>query len=130
MKNSTKIIVLWNVILFGFIFHSLIEMMPLFFGVNIAIPEATGNMPSSMAWMSLIFYIVPMLCIAGMLYVTSSWFKILNLILSSIFVLMNAWHLIEHIMEGGSAIQPILLSFILLVSILLFVASLNWKKEK
>ncbi len=60
MKNRAKIIVSRRIILLGVIFHSLIEMMSLFLGQNIAMPRIT--------WMMLLFFIFPIVCITGDLH--------------------------------------------------------------
>ena len=129
MKNSTKIIALWGIILIGLIFHSLIEMTPLFFGASIAIPDATGTMPASLGWFSLVFYLIPMICIVEILYLSSAWVKISNLAVSALFLLLNTVHFVEDGIIGQNIIQAILLLFVLFSSVLLFVASWKWEKE-
>jgi hypothetical protein len=130
MKNSTKIMVLWEIILLGLIFHSLLEMTPLFFGANIAEPGSTGNMPAAMTWFCLCFYLIPMLSIVAVLYLSCRWVKITNFVVSILFLLMDAVHFITDGIIGRNPVQCILLLFILLVSVLLFIASLGWMREK
>jgi hypothetical protein len=129
MKNSIKIIALWGITLAGLAFHSLIEITPLFFGASVVIPDATGTMPASMGWMSLILYLIPMICIVGVLYLSSAWTKITNLVISAFFLLLNAVHFVEDGIIGHNMIQAILLLFVLFSSVLLFVASWKWEKE-
>ena len=129
MKNQAKIIVLWGIILIGLIIHALIEMMPLFFGQSIAMPDATGTMPDQMAWMMLLFFLLPMVCIVGVLFCSSNWIKITNLLLAALFMLLNLVHFISDGLIAGSALQSVLLIFVLFSSVLLFIASLRWKKE-
>ncbi|MGV8092660.1 MAG: hypothetical protein AB2L24_12455 [Mangrovibacterium sp.] len=127
MKNSTKIIVLWGLLLLGLTFHSLLEMMPLFFGADISMPGSDGSMPGSMAWMCLVLYLIPMLCMMATLYLSSAWYKVTNLVLAALFTVINAFHLIEEI---GWSEQLVLLTFVLFVSVLLTIASYRWLRGK
>jgi len=61
MKSQTKIIVLWSLILFKLVFHSLIELIPLFSETSILMPETTSKIVESMPWISLIIYLIPMI---------------------------------------------------------------------
>lgn len=127
MSNPFKIIILWSLILLGFIFHSLLATMPLFFGESITTPDATGTMPEWMNWMALAIYMIPMLMITVTLYTAAKWHTVTNLILAVLFVGINAMHLFEEF--GNSGIQTVLLSFILILSLLLILSSYRWFRE-
>ena len=130
MTNRLKVIVLWTIFLFGMVFHSLIAMMPLFFGESVAIPDATGAVPVSMMWMSLAFYLLPMIFITTTLFIETSWYKITNFVFSVLFSLMNIFHLFEHFSQASvDFVQVALLTFVLIASILLNIAAFKWMKE-
>jgi uncharacterized membrane protein YjdF len=130
MTNKLKVIVLWTVFLFGMAFHSLIALTPIFFGASVAIPDATGAVPGFMMWMSLAFYLLPMIFITAALFLESSRYKITNFVFTLLFSLMNVFHLFEHFLQAPvDFVQIALLTFVLIASILLNVASFRWMKE-
>lgn len=128
MNNQLRVIVLWGLFLLGLTFHSLLEFMPLFFGVNIAMSGATGSMPGWMNWVFLSFYLIPMICITIALFISSKWYKIINLIFAALFTFFNVYHLVEHTSEG-MGVQPVLLTYIFIASVLLTLVSYRWLKE-
>ena len=129
MTNKLKITILWGVFLLGMIFHSLLAIMPIFFGADVAMPDATGSVPASMMWMSLLIYLLPMLLIVLILFTEKKWFKITNFGFSILVTLMNIFHLIGHI-TGISVqlFQVVLLTFVLVSGILLNIVSYKWIK--
>lgn len=46
--NTSKISLLWVVIMVGFAMHMLADLLLLFWGADIAIPGATGEAPTGM----------------------------------------------------------------------------------
>jgi hypothetical protein len=128
MKNSSKIIVLWSTIVLGLFVHCIIELMPLFFGADIAMPDASGVMPAWMNWMFLSFYLIPMICMVLVALVSATWFKIVNFILAILYALFNVFHLVEHLQEGFG-VQAVLLICILIFSVLLTLKSWAWWKK-
>ena len=131
MTNRQKIITLWTVFIFGMVFHSLLAMMPLFFGADIAMPNATGSVPCSMMWMSLLIYLLPIILIVLILFTEKKWFKITNFGFSILITLMNIFHIIEHISETSvQMVQVVLLTFVLISGILLNIVSYKWMKEE
>ncbi len=131
LENRLKVILLWIVFLFGMMAHSQLAVMPVFFGVDVAMPEATGSMPASMKWMYLFFYLVPMLLVVGAMLSDAKWFRITNLLLSGVFGLMNAFHLYEHFLETPKdMVQVVLLSCVFVFSIYQCVVSSKWVKQE
>lgn len=130
MTNRAKIISLWIIFLFGMAFHSLLAVMPLFFGASVTMPDATGAVPASMMWMSLILYLIPMIFITATLFLESSCYKITNFVLTLLFTVMNIFHLTAH--AGMSPVDPcqiVLLTFVLIFGIILNIVSYRWVKE-
>ncbi len=128
MTTQSKIIVLWGLFLLGMVFHSLIGLMPLFFGESVAIAESTGKMPDSMAYMSLTFYLLPMVCIIVSLYTASQWHRVMNLIVATGFASASIFHLVAEVSSG--VVQVILLTFVFIVTAILAWTSYNWVREK
>ena len=131
MTNRQKIITLWTVFLFGMVFHSLLAMMPLFFGASIAMQDAMGECPPSMMWMSLLIYLLPMILIVLILSTEEKWYKITNFTFSILFTLMNIFHIVGHLSETPvKSVQVVLLTFVLISGILLNIVSYKWMKEE
>ena len=130
LENRLKVILLWIVLLFGIMAHSQLAVMPVFFGVDVCMPEATGSMPASMKWMCLLFYLVPMLLIVGAMLSDAKWFRITNLVLSGLFGLMNAFHLYEHLLETPKDMaQVVLLGCVFVFSMYQCLVSFRWVKQ-
>lgn len=111
------------------VFHSLLAMMPLFFGASIAMPGSMGECQPSIMWMSLLIYLLPMLLIVLILFTEKKWFKIINFGFSILFTLMNIFHVIGHISEiPVQMVQVVLLTFVLISGILLNIVSYKWIK--
>ena len=130
MTNRVKIVSLWIIFLFGMAFHSLLAVMPIFFGADVAIPDTTGVVPAGMMWMSLFFYLIPMIIMVIVLFIEAKWNKVTNFVLTLVFTLMNMFHLTEH--ASTSLVDPrqiVLLTFVLIFGIILNIVSYRWLKE-
>jgi hypothetical protein len=123
-----KIIVLWVTILLGLNLHCIIELIPLFYGADIALPEAPGAMPAGIGWMFLLSYLIPMVCMVLVALISAGWFKITNLMIAALYTLFNLFHFVAHLKEGFG-VQTVLLVSILAFSILLTLKSRDWWKE-
>jgi len=127
MTKHNKIIILWQLYLFGMVFHTLISLMPIFFGASVAIESATGVMPESIGWKLLVFLVLPMICITVSLFTNAKWHRLSNLVVAALFTLASLMHLIN---DGGSSIfQAILLSYVLVVTVLLTWVSYSRFRE-
>ncbi len=132
MSNRTKIVMLWTAFLFGMIFHSLLAMMPLFWGQSVAMTQEqiAAHPITPMMWVVLFFYLVPMIFIVITSLTEAKWNRIANFVFSILFTLMNIWHLIGH--AGESPVdgrQILLLTFVLISGIILNIVSYRWIKE-
>ena len=129
--NREKIVVLWVVFFLGMTTHSLLAIIPIFFGVDVAMPDSTGVVPAPMMWMMLFFWLLPMIIIVGTLITEVNWFRTTNFVISLLFTLFNIWHPIGHLKE--SPVDPrqiVLLIFVLAFGILLNIVSFKWMKEE
>jgi hypothetical protein len=132
MSNRTKISVLWAIFLFGMIFHTLLAIMPVFWGqsVTMAQEQIDTHSLTPMMWMMLFFFLVPMIIIALTLFIETKWHKITNFIFTLLFTLFNIWHLMGHAGETPIDLrQIVLLTFVLISGILLNIVSYKWIKE-
>lgn len=132
MTNKLKITVLWSVFFFGMVSHTLLAMMPIFWGQSIAMSDELieKNPLNSSLWMTLFFYLIPMIIIVVTIFNEKNWYKITNFVLSILVTIINIWHLIGH--AGESTVdsrQIVLLTFVLFFGILLNIVSFKWIKE-
>ncbi|HBK33381.1 MAG TPA: hypothetical protein DEF88_10330 [Porphyromonadaceae bacterium] len=111
----------------GLIIHAFIDMLPLFYGVDIAVPGAPGVLSASSQWMFFVFYFIPMLLMLGGIYLSSRWYKIINLVFACLAAIVNIVHLCTDFAHDAG-IQALLLTFVLFVSGLLVFASYRWYK--
>ena len=117
MNRVSKVSFMWVVIMVGFAMHMLADMLPAFWGVNIAMPDATGEAPVGMLifMMSLSFFI-PMCGLLCMQYRRCKAMLTINLVLAGIMMVFNIFHASELIAEEpeliveeldrGAALEP------------------------
>lgn len=127
MTTTNKIVVLWMLILIGYILHSQFYLSGLFYGVDIKLKEATGKEPLSSHIMHVIFDILPMMIIVFSMYFTCRLYRIILLILTALFLIANGAHFIETIKEDADNIsQATLTGYILVLNILLVREVFKW----
>lgn len=129
MENSTgKITILWVVIMVGFAMHMLADLIPLFWGTNIAIPDATGEAPTGMLiFMVGLSFFIPMCGLLCMQYRNSKTMRVINLMLAAIMMLFNFFHVSELFTEFNP-VQLLILPVMTIVGVYLFIFSLHLMK--
>ena len=124
MERSTRMVFLWLTIMVGYCVHTLIDLLPVFFGGNVAIPGSEGVVPGGMyAFTGMIMFLLP---VAGILLasygVTRPW-RVVHLVLSALVLLANNFRLgdlVRTFLFGWSNWeQCMVLPVILLVNVLL-----------
>lgn len=91
MELRNKIIVLWLITMLGFLSHSLMELLPLFWGVDVTV-SATGEIPQAMFLMMAVFcYLLPVCGIACLFFKHKGWL-IANAVLACFIGLFNVIH--------------------------------------
>lgn len=126
MMQTTKIALLWIAIMCGYAFHTLADIMPIFWSGDIAI-TTDGNTPIGMVtFIMVICYLIPVCGILLQVLSYSKWCMVLNTVLSLLSLLFNILHSAELI--DFNLIQLPILPVILIVNIILCVIS--WKAMK
>ena len=128
MNRVSKVSFMWVVIMVGFAMHMLADMLPAFWGVNIAMPDATGEPPVGMLifMMSLSFFI-PMCGLLCMQYRRCKAMLTINLVLAGIMMVFNIFHASELIAEFNP-VQLLIHPVMVVAGIYLFTFSLREKK--
>lgn len=130
MNNLQKIIVLWLLFVVCMIFHFNYHVGELFYGIDIKRPNANGIVPMSAAIVRFVFEILPMMFITFLMFIEKAWLRIFNFSVSILYTLANFAHLFQELRSEKPDLSQInLLSFVLVASLLLNLASWKWWKE-
>ncbi len=120
MKQHSRVIILWLLLIVGMILHFNYHIGGLVYGLNVTQKNANGAVPSSVVWIRNIFYHMPMIWIICLLYCTRRWILILFLLISIAYLLSNAVHLAAELTNGQNDLSQVcLLAVVLLVSAIL-----------
>lgn len=129
-SKISKVSLIWVIIMVGFATHMLADMLPAFWGVNIAMPDATGEVPvGMMLFMIGMAFFVPMCGLLCMNFRSCKAMRIINLVLASVMMLFNIFHASELLMEF-SPVQLLIHPVMVALGIFLFVYSLRLMKQK
>ena len=131
MENKiSKVSLLWVIIMVGFMAHIAADILPAFWGANIAMPDSTGEASTGMIMfmMSMAFF-VPMCGLLCMNYRKFKVMRVINLVLATVMMLFNFFHTSELFMEFNP-VQLIILLAMAVLGVYLFVYSLRMVKEK
>ena len=126
----SKVSLIWVIIMVGFAMHMLADMLPAFWGANIAMPDATGEAPTGMMlFMIGMAFFVPMCGLLCMNYRNCKAMRVINLVLACIMMLFNIFHATELLMEF-SPVQLLIHPVMMVLGVYLFIYSLRLVKRK
>ena len=126
----SKVSLLWVIIMVGFAMHMLADMLPAFWGANIAMPDATGETPMGMLlFMIGMAFFIPMCGLLCMNYRSCKAMRVINLMLAMLMMLFNLFHATELISEF-SPVQLLIHPVMVTLGIYLFIYSLRLLKQK
>lgn len=127
--SKFKIAVLWVAVMCGLTLHSLADLLPLFWNVNITM-DTSGVVPDGLlAFMMIVSYLIPIAGILCTSYGNKRPWLMINGILAVIMLLFNIFHLSELFMDFNVTQLP-LLPVILVVSMFLCRESWNLAKKR
>ena len=129
MTRIQKIITLWGLVLAGFLAHNIVDLLPIFWAVDVAVEHAEEAPVGMMAFMAIITYTLPAVGIATTMYGRSRGAALVNLILAAVMALFNVLHDGGELIMAFNPVQVFVLPFVLCFSILLAVESFKWYKE-
>ena len=125
----SKVSLIWVTIMVGFAMHMLADMLPAFWGADIAMPDATGEAPTGMMlFMIGMAFFVPMCGLLCMNYRSCKAMRVINLVLATLMMLFNIFHASELIMEF-SPVQLLIHPVMAALGVFLFVYSLRMLKQ-
>lgn len=131
MENKiSKVSLLWVTIMVGFAMHMLADLLPLFWGANIAIEGSTGEAPTGMlVLMICISFFVPACGLACMNYRQHKALRIANLVLASIMMLFNIFHALE-LFTAFNPVQLFVHPVMAVLGVYLFIHSLRLVRQQ
>lgn len=127
MKENIKTSILWVAMVAGMSAHSLIEITPIFWNVNVAISN-DGVAPISMlVVMAVVSFTLPMLGLLLSLYACKRWHKMVHFCMAVLIALFSVAHCMELITYFS---LPQLFIHPMLVVLGLVLAYESWKWYK
>ncbi|MBG1241019.1 hypothetical protein [Nostoc sp. NZL] len=124
-----RIIALWTVFLLGTLFHTQLNLIPLFHGLPVveSQPATTINDISGIMWLMLGFFVLPMIAMIATTFTDSKRYRIIHFGLTVFYSIMNLLHVILDLF-----VQPLLwyqialMVFLFLVGLLLNITAFQW----
>lgn len=128
-KRTSRISTLWVLIMVGLIYHTVLHFAPVFYGVDIVKPNATGEMPLTMILTFGLAYLIPVASILLLNFVGDVVCWAINFVFSLFALLINTAHISELFVT--KQIDPTQL-FVLIPEFLLAVLLVadSWKLKK
>ena len=128
MTRSIKISVLWLLTICGFACHSICDVLPLFWGKNMAVAATDGNVDQGMiVFMMTLSFLIPtcgVLCMLAKAKTT----KIINAVLAVLIALFNIAHAFMEL-PSDNAGQYIIMPMMIVIGITLAWYSIKYVKE-
>jgi hypothetical protein len=128
MTRSIKISVLWLLTICGFACHSICDVLPLFWGKNMAVAATDGNVDQGMiVFMMTLSFLIPACGVLCMLAKAKT-AKIINAVLAVLIALFNIAHAFMEL-PSDNAGQYIIMPMMIVIGITLAWYSIKYVKE-
>ena len=128
MTRSVKISVLWLLTICGFACHSICDVLPLFWGKNMAVAATDGNVDQGMiVFMMMLSFLIPACGVLCMLAKTKTT-KIINAVLAVLIALFNIAHAFMEL-PSDNARQYIIMPMMIVIGVTLAWYSIKYVKE-
>ncbi len=127
MTRSAKIATLWLLTICGFATHSICDILPMFWGKDMALVATDGNVDQSMiVLMMTLSFFIPACGILCLLSKTKC-FKIINVILALLIALFNVAHALMEL-PSDNAGQYIIMPMMAVLGFVLAWHSIKYVK--
>ena len=107
-KIPVRCILLWLILVIAMILHFNYHIGEIFYGIDIVRPEANGTIPIGTHLIRNIFYHLPILWILILLYFNSKIVRLGLFIISIIYTLSHAMHLVGEMTNPDLSQVPLL----------------------
>lgn len=129
-KEISKVSFMWVVVMVGFAMHMLADLLPIFWGANVTMPDATGEASvGMMAFMISLSFFMPMCGLLCMQYRSNKTMRFINFVLATIMMVFNILHASELFMEF-SPVQLMIHPVMIIAGIYLFIFSRREMKQQ
>ncbi|MDR1330976.1 MAG: hypothetical protein LBK07_02630 [Tannerella sp.] len=129
MNTQIKTAFYWLLLGICFLTHTLFHMYGLFYGADIRLPEATGEISLGVQAFNTVIFTVTFLMALLSVHLSGKGFRWFSLVWSALFLLLNLFHWAATVfVEAFDLSQVCLLTFVPVVNVLLTVAL--WKSLK
>ncbi len=134
MEEANKIVqrmtVMWLIILAGLMYHIVLHLTPVFYGINITKPDAVGITPVSMVFTYGLSFCIPVLAVVNVQFLERNIARWGNVALSALALLVNTGHLTEIVTTGARQKEQLFVLIpLFLAAVLLFVDAIRWFKK-
>lgn len=128
MTRSNKISFLWLLTMCGFAGHSICDVLPMFWGKNMAIAATDGNVDQGMiVFMMTLSFLIPALGVLCLL-TKARVLKIVNAVLAVLIALFNIAHAFMEL-PSDNAGQYVILPMMIIIGIILSWQSIKYVRE-
>lgn len=128
MTRSIKISVLWLLTICGFASHSICDVLPMFWGKNMAVAATDGNVDQSMiVFMMTLSFLIPACGVLCTLFSTKAT-KVINAVLGVLIALFNIVHAFMELPSDNCG-QYVVLPMMIVVGLVLAWQSMKYVKE-
>lgn len=131
MNIKQNLAILWLIMISGVVAHTLLGMLPLFFGQSIAAEGAGEADVSAALWITLAMFLLPLIIAMLLVTLKDNGLRWPNLVIAALFLLLNLTHPLELI--GSDSIpwhQLVLMLFMIVLNALLVKQSWHWLKTE
>lgn len=126
-ESKQKIVLFWVLVMVGIVVHCIGDILPIFWGVDIAVDNLQEAPASMIIIMMVVCYILPLAGILSTVYGKGRCWAVTNSVLALVMALFNLAHCSELFMSFSYG-KLFSLPFVLLVSLLLLYES--WRHMK
>ena len=128
MTRSIKVTVLWLLTVCGFAAHSICDVLPMFWGKNMAVVATDGNVDQGMiVFMMTLSYLIPACGVLCMLTKTKT-LKVINALLAVLIGFFNIAHAFMEL-PSDNAGQYVIKPMMIIVGLMLAWYSIKYVKE-
>ena len=129
MNRQIEMVVLWTLVIMGFLAHTMADVMPAFWGEQIVTMPTPAHSRELIAMMLGVCYTLPVLAIFLVLWGKHKAWGVIHVLLTFIFTALCLLHMLEWIDEFNP-VQLTVMPLMGLIGLILFVKSIKYAREK
>ena len=128
MTINNKISILWLLTISGFACHSICDVLPMFWGQNMAVAASDGNVDYGMiVFMMILSFFIPACGVLCVLWKRKV-YRVVNALLAAVIGLFNIAHAFMEL-PSNNAGQYVVLPMMIIIGIILAWNSIKYVKE-